>query len=235
MKNGLKFLILFLALTILTGCTTYGEIEINKDNNAYVTISLSENMDYVNGFIMEDDDQGDSLVRKWLNNTLSMYKKEYSDMNISYTTSSNEYVGNATKKINNINELKNLKILKENFNTVNADTTNGIVNIELKGLNEELLEQIGYYENSVTVKIKLPFVVLDSNVSSINEVDNIYTWNLSNAKKDIIIKYDTNQIYKYNPNKLDSTRKKVVIIGSCIVGGLVVVAIILSLKSKNKK
>ena len=128
-KKSIKFLILFLVLIVLTGCTTYSEIEIDKDNKISLNISLSEKTDYVNGFIMEDDTAGDSLVRKWLNNTLSMYKKLYSDMNISYTTSNDEYVGYATKKINNIDGLNSLKILKENFNFVSANNTNGIVNI----------------------------------------------------------------------------------------------------------
>ena len=236
MKNGLKFFILFLALAILTGCTTYANLEIDKDNNMTMTISIHEYADYIKELIMGDDEVGNiSDVTSWLNKSLSDYKKLYSDMNISYSTTDDEYIGTATKKINNVDTLKSLKVLRENFKSVNTDITNGIINLEMKGLDEDLLDQIEYYENSIKVDIKLPFVVLDSNASSINEVDNIYTWNLSNNKKDIIIKYDTNQIYKYNPNKLDSNRRKVAIIGACVIGGLVVVAIMLSLKSKNKK
>ncbi len=235
MKKSIKFLILFLVLIVLTGCTTYSEIEIDKDNKISLNISLSEKTDYVNGFIMEDDTAGDSLVRKWLNNTLSMYKKLYSDMNISYTTSNDEYVGYATKKINNIDGLNSLKILKENFNFVSANNTNGIVNIELKGLSDELIEQIDYSENEVIVNIKLPFVVLNSNASNVNKINNTYIWNLSSNKKDIILKYDTNQIYEYKENKINSNSKKIIIIGAFIVVALVIVAIILSIKSKIKK
>jgi len=234
-KKSIKFLILFLVLIVLTGCTTYSEIEIDKDNKISLNISLSEKTDYVNGFIMEDDTAGDSLVRKWLNNTLSMYKKLYSDMNISYTTSNDEYVGYATKKINNIDGLNSLKILKENFNFVSANNTNGIVNIELKGLSDELIEQIDYSENEVIVNIKLPFVVLNSNASNVNKINNTYIWNLSSNKKDIILKYDTNQIYEYKENKINSNSKKIIIIGAFIVVALVIVAIILSIKSKIKK
>lgn len=234
MKRSLKVLILVFMLFVLSGCTTNCSLEISEDNVFNLEIDVKESMDYVNSFLMEDDDNGD-LVKKWLNNTLSTYKKEYTDMNISYSTASDYYVGKATKKFYDIKNLNDLKLLKENFNSVSVVNADKIVDIKIKGLNEELIDQISYNENSIILTVKLPFVVLSSNASSIDKVNNVYTWNLSASKKDILLKYDNSMIYEYKEDDSNPTRDKAIIVLGCVVLGLVVGVIILSIKSKLKK
>lgn len=234
-RKSIKFLVLFFMLFILSGCATNCNLEISEDNVINLNVSISENVDYVNGFIMEDDTEGDALVKKWLNNTLSMYKKAYSDMNVSYTTVANNYVGTATKRFYDITELNDLKIIKENFNSVDVNNTNGIVNISIKGLDEEKIEEINYGENKIIVTVELPYVVLNSNASNVDKKENVYTWNLSSSKKDIILKYDTNQIYEYKEEQEeDPKRTKLIVIAGFVILGLLIAAVYVSIRSKKK-
>ena len=95
-------------------------------------------------------------------------------------------------------------IIKQLYDEFSVVDDKGIITIEVKGYNPEKIESkyemIGMDVHDSVITVDLPFKVLENNADSVDSNNNIYKWYIDSdtVSKDILLKYDVNNVYKLN-------------------------------------
>ena len=90
------------------------------------------------------------------------------------------------------------------YEEVNVSEDKGIITLEAKGYNPEEIERkyedIGMEIHNTVFSIELPFKVLENNADAVDSNNNISKWYVdeTTVTKDILLKYDVNNIYELN-------------------------------------
>ena len=194
-----KFIIILLALFIMTGCSINNTIEINSDLTINEKINAYEDESYFDSYIFYGYTKSIAV-----NSIMDYYEEELTENNYTFS-----YDGsNGTNLISNSYTLESYinknSIYKNLFDKITYKKEDEFITIEtsVSKINDSQIET--QEVNSAIINIILPFEVIDSNADTI--VENKYTWDIaseSNNKK-IYIKFNSNKIiYKESQSEVN--------------------------------
>lgn len=201
----MKVLLLLLCL-FLTGCKIEYKLEINNDN------SYSERIDLLKYF--KDNDYTDEYyyggpeldIAAMLREDAREYlgKLGFTSYSIG-NISAKDYEGvRVTRNYEEHNVFGYNMAIRKLYEELIVTEEKGIITLEAKGYNPEPIERkyedIGMEIHDTVFTIELPFKVIENNADEVNTDDNIYRWYIDEetVTKDILLKYDVNDIYELN-------------------------------------
>lgn len=202
----IKKMILLLLCLFLVGCKIEYKLVINNDNSYTETINMLKffkNNDYTDSYYpgapeiniaaMLREDARDHLGKLGF----TSYKVE--------DISAPDYEGVRVKRNYQDHDVfvHNMAIRKL-YEELNVSENKGIITLEAKGYKPEEIERkyedIGMEIHDTVFTIELPFKVIENNADVVNTDENIYRWYVdeNTTTKDILLKYDVNDIYELN-------------------------------------
>lgn len=198
----LRRIVLIIAITLtLTGCVNADyNLTINKDLSVLENVNISATKEYFDSFymnlpvtIVEENYNSDWINPLKENN----YKYELRKNNYPYPSVFVE------KKYNNLNEYSQKTVfLEQSFEDLIIKTNNNLYQIQTVNFLPYVEDQTdeGFPISNLSINIKLPFVVTESNADKIDKSTNTYTWIIDEETKDkeINITFDKSKIYIYN-------------------------------------
>lgn len=202
-------LIIILICLLLTGCKIDYNLKITNENKFVETADLTEY--FPNGSKFKDElgettfDFAADLradAYKYLN-TLGYSKYSMSDI------ASKNYEGvRVTRKYDGPTSYNYNLMIKNLYDDFSVKVDNNIVTIHAKEMNRENIEtryeMLGMVIEDSTINVELPYKVIDNNADKVDENKNIYTWYIDKDtdEKEILLKYDLNNVYKLNLNTI---------------------------------
>lgn len=193
-----KKILLGICVLMLTGCKVNYNLTIDKDLTASEEIQMTGTDSFFDVYYKSSKL---NIINMMLNT--GDRKKTLIDNNYQYEIieDSTPYV-KANKKYNSIKEyLDNTIFYQQYFSNMLYNEDNGIVTIESGNFIPYEPDDIEQYEvNDFTLKINLPFKVIENNAVEFDKKTNSYYWTIKPTDKNckILLKFDTSKIY--NPN-----------------------------------
>lgn len=200
----MKIILIVLCL-LLTGCKIDYNLKITNDNRFVETVDLSKH--FPGGYEFKDElgeytynfaDELRADAYGYLN------RLGYTNYSISDITSKN-YEGVRAKRTYDNPETYNYNLLiKKLYDDFSVDYTDGIVTINAKEFNrdniESKYEMLDMTIGNSTITVELPYMVLENNADVVDKNNNIYTWYINDdtESKDLLLKYDVNNVYSLN-------------------------------------
>ncbi len=226
----LKIILVLMITFLITGCADVSyNLDINKDLNVNEEVFITGTSDYFNNFYKN---LPITIVKEFYDDTKQIEPLKNNNYNYELKNDNVKYPGLlATKSYNSIEEYTNNTIFKgQSFSSITSNIKDNLVNINVSGFipyNED--RTYGYNISNLIIKIKLPYVVTDSNADSIDKNTNTYTWKIDSntTDKEIKLTFDKNKIYVYNVSIYIS-------ILILIILGIIIGIIVLKLIRKNK-
>ncbi len=212
----MKKIILFLVLSLLTGCSLNYELKINKDLSVIETINVIEPRSKITMYVQDVDE----YIQENIDNFSS--QEEYNIYNIYDGSNETRAIGIATVDYNNFNDycetntindyfFSDCKVYEnENIITINLESSTANDLFVSTDLEEALF-------TSASISIIIPFKVVSNNADSIDLESSTYTWKYTTEDylKDISITYNTTE-----------ENVKPVNYSMYIIGGIILVVII---------
>lgn len=248
MKKVFKFIILFLFVIILSGCTTDYDLIIDENNMVTETFKIT----IPNEVILRQNDD----IEIFLDNRIKNYKsiRRYKNYIYDRKVGKDASYLKMTMKYENLQDYSNSSFLNNIFENL-------IINENKKFT---VFKTVGnyYYENiygaeptdegyelepgsptqitvgNVNISIKLHNKLIESNADIEDEKNNVYTWKLTPDSKEeyIYIKYSNKKRYDIIFKDFISNYSAIIILVSVVVGIVLgVFLIILGKHSINNK
>jgi len=201
----IKVILLLLCL-FLTGCRIEYNLEINNDNSYTETINLLkyfENNDYIDEYYPGGPELNiAAMLREDAREHLG--KLGFTSYSVE-DVSAPDYEGVRVKRnYENHDVFGHNMAIRKLYEELTVTEENGIITLEAKGYNPRSIEQkyedIGMDIHDTVFTIELPFKVIENNADVVNTDENIYIWYVdeNTITKDILLKYDVNDIYELN-------------------------------------
>ena len=211
-----KFIFIIILLLLLTGCASVDyNLEIKKDLSIIETVNMSATKEYFSNYYMN---LPITIVKRfyaneeWMkpvkdNNYLCELKKD----NLPYPSIL------VSKKFESLEIWKNTTIYKnQTFNELNITKNNNLITINAKEFNKYYPDDSNgdidsrYPVSNLFVKIKLPYVVTNSNADNIIKSTNTYIWRINEDTEDKEIKltFNKDKIYIYNLSLIKALSKR---------------------------
>ena len=222
-----KILLLVLFIFLITGCKVEYNLVINND------LSVSESV-----IMTGTDEFFDSFYKSSRMNVVEMFldegrRNDLKNNGYQYNIVEDDtpYVV-ATKKYNTMEEFVNKTIFKEQyFEDLEIVKEENIVTLKNKDfipISPDSIERYGI--KTTTLKITVPYEVIENNAVSHDSDSNTYTWYINDDTEEfsLLLSYDTNKKYE-NPN---DTNWLMVLCGLIIIIVLIVSNAILNKKNK---
>ena len=200
----MKFLIVLLCL-ILTGCRIDYNLKITDKNKFVEKTDIMAYFPNGNSISNEPGEEGYDIAevlrsdaREYLN-TLS-----YSGYNLINIESTNYKGVRVSRTFDGAVSYNYNMLVKNLYDEFSVDLSDDIVTISAKGLNREKVESryemMGMVLDNSSINIELPYKVLENNADEVDKNKNIYTWNIdkNTTEKDILLKYDSSNVYALN-------------------------------------
>lgn len=202
-------IILIVLCFLLTGCKIDYNLKITNDNKFVENADLSKYFPDGSSFIDETGTYTYNFADE-LKNDAYGYLNElgYSRYSISDITSKNYEGVRVTRTYDTFNSYNYNLLVKNLYDDFSVSSDNSIITISAKGFNRENIESkyemIGMEIGNSSINVELPYKVLENNADSVDENHNIYTWYIDKdtVSKDLLLKYDTNDIYALNMNTI---------------------------------
>lgn len=206
----MKLVIIIICL-LLTGCKIDYSLKITNDNQFIENAELnkyfpngSTSLDELGSYSYNFANELRSDAYSYLN------KIGYSNYSIT-DISSNNYEGIRVKRTYKGPNSYNYNLLITNlYDDFSVNMEDDIVTINAKGFNREKVESkyemLGMTIDNSSINVELPYKVIENNADSVDESNNVYTWYINDdtVNKDILLKYDLNNIYAINIKTLDN-------------------------------
>lgn len=201
-----KKIVLLLLCLLFTGCKIEYNLKINNDNSYTERIDLLkyfENNDYVEEYYPGGPELNiASILREDAREYLG--KLGFNNYSLE-DISAPDYEGVRVKRnYEDHNVFGYNMAIKKLYEELSVTEENGIITLEAKGYNpkpiERKYEEIGMEIHNTVFTIELPFKVIENNADDVDSADNIYKWYVdeNTTTKDILLKYDVNDIYELN-------------------------------------
>jgi len=224
-----KILLLLGCIFLITGCKVEYSLVINND----LTVEEEVNMTGTDEFF-------DNYYKSSKINVVNMvFNKNRQDI-LNKNNYSFEIIDQykpyvlAKKKYNNIDDYaKNTIFYEQYFKDINISENNGVIAFktgEFIPNNPDSLER--YDIKTSSIKIKIPYKVIENNASSVDKETNTYIWYLGAETDDFSISfsYDSKEIFA--PQKNNNNIVFIILITIVIVGLIILYAV--NKKNKNK-
>lgn len=206
----MKIVIVIICL-LLTGCKIDYSLKITNDNQFVENAELnkyfpngSSSLDELGSYTYNFANELRSDAYGYLN------KIGYSNYSVTDISSKN-YEGIRVERIYKGPNSYNYNLLIKNlYDDFSVNTDDDIVTISAKGFNREKVESryemLGMTISNSSINVELPYKVIENNADSVDKSNNVYTWYINDdtVNKDILLKYDLNNIYAVNIKTLDS-------------------------------
>ena len=218
-----KYIILFIMIFILTGCTSTAKIKIDKNNRVNDNISFMDNTSTI--------DFGESSPKKYLSEMMDFYERLYLVNNhkskLKYNSENVEVVYKNNKPQEVCEYFNNNYYINVIFDQMRCVDNNKYYELSAKSnyfYSEDEKKEIDGLKISMQIHNK----VIDSN--AISYIQNIYTWEFDFSN-------DNNEIYiKFYKNNVDNNSKilPITIIISLTLSIILLVTIFYYKHKKNK-
>ena len=230
-----KLIILFIPF-LLTGCAsvTY-DLEIEKDLKVVESINMSATREYFNNFYMN---LPITIIREAYENEETMSRLKNNNYEVELRKDNVPYPSVfATKKYDSINQFVTDTVYNgQMFEEIYLENKDNLITIKTsKSLPYAPDDSSGdsdsrYPISNLTIKIKLPFVVKESNADDIEKSSNTYTWYIDEktVDKEINITFDKSKVYIYNKSLYISVTIIVII-------SVILIIYILRMINRNRK
>ena len=224
----IKSIILIFVIVFLTGCTVEYDLSINEDNSISEKVIATENTQKMESL---SKSKGDRAVAYLYN----IYKRDdVSD--IKSTKKDKDTVAVVTKSHTNIDEYAN-DFTSDIFERVEVTKKDGVTSFSAS--QNKMLGGTSSYAplyDEVVVKVRIPYVVVDSNADSVNR--DVYTWNISKNQGLKTINFSYKEGNKKNALNVKINDKTYninygIIVLSGIIVLLLIIFIIVSIKNKK--
>ncbi len=226
-----KVIILLLLVFLITGCDVRTNITINKDLVVKEEVRMTGTSDF---FATYYKNLPITVVNDMLNT--ANRKEILTNNGYKYEINQDERYPAviATKSYSSIKEFTEKTIFKEQyFTNFETSTKDNLVTINANGFKKYDQNPEYYAIDKCSIRIKVPFIVTESNADSYDAKTNTYIWNieLETKDKEIKITFDKNKIYVYNLVMYISI---IVLIILGIILGIVIKKLVLKSKKNNK-
>lgn len=223
-----KILLLVLFIFLITGCKVEYNLVINND------LSVSESV-----IMTGTDEFFDSFYKSSRINVVEMFldegrrddlKKSGYEYNI--VEDETPYVV-ATKNYNSMEEFVDKTIFKEQYfedlEIIKEENIVTLKNKEFIPISPDSIERYGI--KITTLKITLPYEVVESNASLYDDLSNTYIWYISDGNEDfsLVLSYDINKIYE---GPKDNNSLLLILASLVFVIGVIVATYIMNKKNK---
>lgn len=229
-KSLLKIILLGIICSLLAGCTVDYNIVIDSKNRVKENIVIN---------IPNNKLLGDKSPKKELNRKINDYKKIPSYNHYEFKTKvKNDYsIVNIKSNYENLEAYADSPILNDLYENITIIEnknytifkTVGSYNYDyLYGTISEPIGPVGERPmKDVSVTIQLHNKLIESNADSVDEKNNVYTWNFSpdQTSKFIYIKYSNEKRYDVIIKSFIKNNIGIFIIGSSIIVGILVLAL----------
>lgn len=200
-KFKIKILLIFVFLTLTTGCQVKTDITINKDLTVLEELNMTGTSDF---FGSHYKNMPLTVVKRFL--SIDEHEKTLNENGYFYEIKKDGkypylYV---SKNYHNLQDFASKTIFKKQyFEDLIVNVNNNL--ITLKSFNfikyEEGDQELNRYDiKKFSLNIKVPFVVTNHNADSYDKKTNTYTWYIDTetSEKEINLTFDKNKIYVYN-------------------------------------
>ena len=233
-----KLLILLISVLIFTGCSVDYDIVITDKEQVNEKIVVSVSNDYA----LKKADSVDEFLGYYS----SMYEGGKNSPNLSIKTKKGKVISKfiATNSFANLNDYVNSTSFLTMFSDASIERVGDYVTFKtsnneyLKLLNSnEFIDEEFYYED-FKINIKFYNKVTSSNADSIDEKNNIYTWDITknNPKEFITFRFSSEKRYDIIiKDWLIDNLLPIVIIGTLIVVALLIGLYIAIVRKKNDR
>ena len=223
-----KILIISLVIFLLTGCKVSSNIEINKNLSVSETVNMGGTIEFFNNRykmmrinVIKEILAGENREEYLISNG---YK-------VSIDDSTSFPVVIATKNYKSLEDFTNNTIFKNQyFGTFETTTSNSLVTLHATDF---IVYEDGDLERfdiaNCSIKIKVPYEVVENNADSYDKKTNTFIWNIKRdtIEKEIKLTFDKNHIFIYNSSMYISMIIMILLIITLLI-------IILKLIKKHK-
>ncbi len=230
MKNIKKIALLFI-LFIISGCSVNYNLTLNEDMTVSEKVVASEKTKRMEAYTRMKGDQAVSYlynIYKLEGINYSIITREKNDTTYSTVTTSysdiNEYASNFHSDV-----FKNVNVTKDGNN------------VYFEATQSELLSNSGNYNllyDDITVYIKIPFKVIDSNADEVNK--NTYIWKIKKSDTYKTIKFSYKNQTKVDSLNVNINKKTyninygiIILISTIVIIGLFILFIYIKNKKNN--
>ena len=227
--NLKKFICCFFIIILLTGCSVKYDLTINNDFSVSEKVIASEQTKKLESLTRLKGDSAVEYIYKNYKRDKNIFMNTYTKQDSTITT--------ATTSYNNISDYSN-DFKSDIFKKINVKKDGTFVTLTANQSNPLTKNtSYSYIYDDITIKIKVPFKVIENNADSV--VNDIYTWKIDtkNNYKNIKLKYDEGSLKDKINLKINEKTYNInyafVVISGIILLLLIITSVVVVKNKKN--